>query len=66
MDNERTGIIIPPRNEIALAEAIIKILTNKKLRNRMGIEAFNFAMSEMSWKKIGSKMISIYNKVLQS
>ncbi len=47
-----TGMLVPPKNPTALAEAIIKLANNKELRNKMGKNAAkhmvgNFCMISM-------------------
>jgi len=40
IDNGKNGLIIPPKNSQALAEAIIKILENPKIAKKMGEEGY--------------------------
>lgn len=64
VDNGVTGFIVPPKDPIALSNAIIEILTNDTLRMHMGKNAFEKMNTEMSWDIISAKTIQTYNLVL--
>ncbi|CAG1023441.1 partial Alpha-D-kanosaminyltransferase, partial [Patescibacteria group bacterium] len=40
VDDNITGLIVPPKNSIALAEAVIKLMKDENLRIRMGENAY--------------------------
>ena len=57
------GLIVPPNNPEALAEAIIKLLKNDKLRKKMSINALKMA-EKLSWNNIAKMHIKVYEEVL--
>jgi len=57
------GLVVPPNNPKALAEAIIKILENYKLRKRMSKNALRMA-EKLSWDRIAKMHIKVYKRVL--
>ncbi len=59
----REGIIVPPKNPQALAEAIIRLLENNKLRKKMGRNALKKS-EELSWNRIAKKHLKIYKTVI--
>ena len=59
-----TGLIVPPRNPEALAEAIVKLLKNEKLRKQMGENAYKKLKTDMSWDKIAENTIEVYKKAI--
>jgi len=61
--NNKEGIIVPPRDSNALAEAIIKLLKNEELRKQMGENAHKKAQ-ELSWDNIAKMHMKIYEEVL--
>lgn len=61
VDDNITGLIIPPKNSIALAEAIIKLMKDKNLRIRMGENAYKKLKTDLSWDKIAKRTIEVYN-----
>jgi glycosyltransferase involved in cell wall biosynthesis len=65
VDNEKTGFIVPPRDSEALAEKIIKLLKDEKLRKEMGENAYSKLKKDFSWDKIAEKTIEVYKKALE-
>ncbi|MHA1249853.1 MAG: glycosyltransferase family 4 protein [Candidatus Helarchaeota archaeon] len=59
-DIEKAGILIPPKNEDMIASAIIKLLSNDKIRFEMGKNARKIIINNYSWKNIAKKTKRIY------
>jgi len=59
-----SGFIVPPEHPNALAEAIIKLLKDKKLREKMGEEGYKKLKTDFSWDKIAEKSLEVYKEVL--
>lgn len=66
VDNGKTGFIVPPKDSEALAEAIIKLLKDDKLRKEMGETAYKKMKEELSWDKIAEKTIEVYKGAIQN
>jgi len=64
VDDGRTGYIVPPRDSVRLADAIIKLLENENLRKRFGANAYQMTKNELSWNNIAMKTIEMYNKLI--
>lgn len=64
VDDGVTGFIVPPKNPEALADAIIKLLKDDKLRKEMGENAYKKMREDLSWDKIAEKTIAIYDKAI--
>lgn len=64
VENGITGLIIPPDNPEALAEAAIQLLQNDLLRQEMGERAFDTVQEKHSWNSIAQKTRIIYQKVI--
>jgi glycosyltransferase involved in cell wall biosynthesis len=62
IENEKTGLLIPPDDEQALARAIIRIIENASLRSSAVKAARLKAEEEYSW----DKCMAAHNKVYQS
>jgi glycosyltransferase involved in cell wall biosynthesis len=62
----KTGLLVPTKNAEALATAILKLLTNKKVREQFGISGFQLMCDEMSWEMIGEKTSQVYREVIES
>ncbi|MBZ2166312.1 glycosyltransferase family 4 protein [Methanobacterium spitsbergense] len=63
VENGKTGFIVPSKNSIALAEAIIKTLDDENLQKRMGVNGYIKMRKELSWDVIAGNLIQIYNKL---
>jgi glycosyltransferase involved in cell wall biosynthesis len=62
VDNE-TGILVPPRDSKALADAIIYLLENEDIRESMGKNARK-KVEDYSWNKIAEETEKVYNEVM--
>ncbi|MFZ2498253.1 glycosyltransferase family 4 protein [Methanosarcina sp.] len=60
-----TGYIVPPRDSKSLANAIIKVLKDNKLRIQMGENAYTKMKEELSWDVIAEKTINVYKQVTE-
>ena len=68
VEHGKTGLLVPRKNIIMLAAAIIKILKDDSLRKKMGNNGSNFLKEKLSWKSgfNAKAMISIYGKVIKN
>lgn len=60
-----TGLLVPPRDAVALADAIQCLLYNTKLRERMGQAGRLLAEREFSIEKVVSAHLEVYNELLE-
>ena len=65
VDNGITGYIVPPKDVNALAEAIIKILKDEKLRIQMGENAYIKLKTDLSWDNIAEKTTQVYKEAIR-
>ena len=66
IEDGRNGLIIPPRSDTHLAEAVITLLQDSALRERLNINARNTVCSQYgSWKQQSAKLENIYSKILE-
>jgi glycosyltransferase involved in cell wall biosynthesis len=65
VDDGKTGFIVPPRDEKALADAIIKLLKDDALRKQMGENAYKKMKEELSWDKIAERTIEVYKEAIK-
>ncbi len=66
VDEGRTGYLVPPCDPERLAEAIVKLLKDRQLREQMGRNALAKTESELSWRAIAEKTLRVYDKALNS
>lgn len=55
-----TGYIIPRKDENAIFEAILTLLNNKKLREKLGIAGANMLRDHFTWRNYACDMRSVY------
>jgi glycosyltransferase involved in cell wall biosynthesis len=55
----KNGLLTPPMDERALADAVCRLLSDQQLRQRLGDGARESAISRLSWDHIGEKVATI-------
>ena len=55
-----TGILVPPRDDRALADAIIRLLKDETLRHRMGAAGLALATSRFSAERMVADTLAVY------
>lgn len=66
VDNNVTGLIIPPRDPEALAAAIVRLMKDAELRKRMGENGYRKLHTDMSWERIVAMTEDVYRQSLNS
>jgi glycosyltransferase involved in cell wall biosynthesis len=61
-----TGFLVPPRDEEALASAVIRVLSDDDLRARMSIAARRKAESEYAPSAVAERTLAIYRLALDN
>jgi phosphatidylinositol alpha-mannosyltransferase len=56
-----TGVLVAPGESHALADAVVGLLANERLRTQFGAEARELARTEYSWERIALRLCSIYD-----
>ena len=64
VDHRRTGLLVPPRNADALAEAMRELVSNADLRRELGIASREHAVSHFSADQCWRRYREIINKVV--
>jgi len=60
----KEGILVPPRNVVQLAKAIISLIDDKKKRLKLG-QAGRKKAEKYSWKNITKQIVDYYQEVLE-
>lgn len=63
IENGKDGIIIPAKDKKALKDAIVKLMDNPKLREKLGKNARKKALKH-SWGKVAKQYLEVYKKAL--
>ena len=61
-----TGLLVPPRDPKRLAKAILKLLNDKSLRLRIGLNARKYVVDNYDWEIITGKIEKIYESLIAS
>jgi glycosyltransferase involved in cell wall biosynthesis len=62
--NGKTGFLVNPKDSSALADAVIKLLDDKILREKMGLDGRKFVVENFTWDICAQKMLDVYQKTL--
>jgi glycosyltransferase involved in cell wall biosynthesis len=61
-----TGLLVPPRDVDAIADAVVRLLEEPGLRQRMGAAGREFVRQEYRWQDNIALMERLYDEMLQS
>jgi glycosyltransferase involved in cell wall biosynthesis len=64
-ENNKTGILIEPKNSEELLKAIISLLNNPVKLKEISNSAFDH-VQQYDWSNIGKKYLNLYEKLLHS
>jgi phosphatidylinositol alpha-mannosyltransferase len=57
------GLLVPPKNEEKLANALVSLMTDERLRREMGARG-KVRAAEYGWQIVARRVMDYYNKVL--
>lgn len=61
--NEETGLLVPPKNPLALANAILRLYKDRKFASRLGQRGYELVHEKFSAEAMGQKIIDLYQKL---
>ena len=64
VEDGKTGLVVPPRDTQALADAMLKLLKDDDLRIAMGQNARRSMQAQYSWEAIVKITTSVYNEAI--
>lgn len=62
----KNGLLVPPKDSLALAKAIMSLMVDSDLRYQLGHKGWELAVKEYDWAKICNKVEEIYHDALLS
>ena len=65
VEHGKTGLVISPKDSDALAEAMIRLLADDKLRKQMGDNAYNLVKERFSWDAIAKRTLEVYEEAIK-
>ncbi|MFC1502487.1 glycosyltransferase [bacterium] len=65
INHDKTGFLVPPRNPQSIADRVIQLITDTKLRQRMGKDARRRVREDYDWSQNSRQMEKLYQTVLK-
>jgi phosphatidyl-myo-inositol alpha-mannosyltransferase len=59
-----TGLTVPPGDHEALTRSVVDLLADEQRRCRLGEQARRLAEERYSWRRIGTQLVDVYERVL--
>ena len=63
--HRETGLLVPPRNPSALAEAILKLYRDRDLAERLGKKGFEVVYQKFSAEAMAEKVMDLYQRLAE-
>jgi phosphatidylinositol alpha-mannosyltransferase len=58
------GLLVPPKNDRGLAQALLRLMSDDSLRQQMGDRGLVTAQ-EYNWEKVARRVFDYYEKILR-
>jgi Glycosyltransferase len=66
VENGVSGFVVPPRDADALAEALLALLTDDTLRQRMAQGVRQLAQGKFHWQRLGNRLEQLFVQATES
>ena len=66
VEHQQTGFLVPPGDEVALADALERLVTSQELRRSMGAAGRRFVLERYSWDATARIVEDLYDRILNS
>jgi glycosyltransferase involved in cell wall biosynthesis len=63
VDEGETGLLVPPDDEDAMADALVRIVNNPDERRQMGEIAYERSRARYSWPALAERVARVYDEV---
>jgi len=60
----KSGLITKPGDSEALTSAILRLYRDEKLREELGMNGWNYVSQNMTFEKIGERMVKVFSQVI--
>ena len=66
VQNNKNGILVDAKNSVQLSNAIIKLLNNSELREKLGLAGYNFVHDECNCVSMAKNSLELYEQILEN
>jgi glycosyltransferase involved in cell wall biosynthesis len=64
--NEKDGLLVPPGDVRALADTIIRLLSDRQLQEKLRTAAQIRSQEDLNWSKIAEQTVNIYHQIIET
>ena len=65
VQNNKNGILVEPENSLELSNAIVKLLNDSELREKLGLSGYNFVNEECNCVLMAKNSLKLYEDILE-
>ena len=65
VQNNKNGILVEPENSLELSNAIMKLLNDTGLREKLGLSGYNFVNEECNCVSMAKNSLKLYENILE-
>ena len=65
VQNNKNGILVEPENSFELSNAIVKLLNDSELREKLGLSGYNFVNEECNCVSMAKNSLKLYESILE-
>ena len=65
VQNNKNGILVEPENSLELSNAIVKLLNDSELREKLGQSGYNFVNEECNCVSMAKNSLKLYEDILE-
>ena len=66
LESKHTGLLVPPKSESKLSDAIVELLLDEQKCLKYGYNAQTYAETKLNWHNIAKETVSIYKGCIKS
>jgi glycosyltransferase involved in cell wall biosynthesis len=65
LEHERTALLVPPRDPVALARSLLVLIDAPRLRRELGLAAAHAVREDWLYPRVVQKMKTVYEEIIR-